>query len=68
MQSGSADHIKEEVFYLGLPSVLVFAGAFRFSALIPRPGQTLVGTPNVPMFGYDMPLIETITSITLINM
>jgi hypothetical protein len=32
-----------------------------------RPGQTLVGTPNVLMFGSDVPLWLKPTSITLIN-
>jgi hypothetical protein len=30
-----------------------------FQPEFPRPGQTLVGTPNVPIFGSDVPLVET---------
>jgi hypothetical protein len=42
-----------------LPPVPVFAECPNFQPEFPRPGLTLVGMPNVPIFGSDVPLVET---------
>lgn len=39
----------------GLPPVQVSAGRPDFQPEFSSPGQTLVGTPNDPMFGSDVP-------------